>query len=590
MDVSKAVVMDLNNAIETVLLASSPIVVPPAPLSTLFYKDTLLASGFAGSQPVVDTIDDEEVILLEGNVARSNVDGVISIQFSEHVQVLAIKNLEMTIFIKIIGRRIGYHTLRTKLYDLWNSRKAASHTNLSVSSSRSAVVHDPWFNPIFEENLYIAPASADANSHAATAIIAIGAVAPSDPMVAPISISSPMVVCDAVFAPPSSNSPTPQSWRSSAVSTSKTTTLTSRPSSTLSFARFALFPRLSSKFNKANHTAIVFEENADPNVHTPAPNNLPLPPNATMVAPLDPPLSREMVSASCDNGGNLLNGCFPVVPQYDLDSLAAALSFSERDAICAALGFSLTLTLVVCEKISLVNWSTIAQPCNRGGLGIPSCYERNLAFMQKLAFQLNYSPLWCALPNIWDSFRDNIFWLVGDGNDLHFADMLQADGNWNVSRLSELLDQAVVPHVLGVLPPSFDDARDTMAWRHTPTGAFTVASTYENILCKSWDACDPKWSCIWSLPVARRVAPAHDWVCLNTDVVVSLPDHLGSLGGVLRGPTGDWLRGYLQYVGVVSPLNAELWTLLVLSAASLLCRSPLVAALSLGSSGDEYDG
>ncbi|KAL4366553.1 hypothetical protein GQ457_05G015760 [Hibiscus cannabinus] len=124
MDVSEAVVMDLNNAIGTVLLASSPIVVPPAPSSTLSYKDTLLASGSAGSQPAVDTIDDEEVILLEGNVARSNVEGVISIQFSEHVQVLVIKNLEMTIVIKLLGRRIGDHTLRTKLYDLWKSSQA----------------------------------------------------------------------------------------------------------------------------------------------------------------------------------------------------------------------------------------------------------------------------------------------------------------------------------------------------------------------------------------------------------------------------------------------------------------------------------
>ncbi|KAK8509026.1 hypothetical protein V6N12_016870 [Hibiscus sabdariffa] len=59
------------------------------------------------------------------------------------------------------------------------------------------------------------------------------------------------------------------------------------------------------------------------------------------------------------------------------------------------------------------------------------------------------------------------------------------------------------------------------------------------------------------------VAPAHDWVCLNTDASVSLPNHLGSLGGVLRGSSGDWLRGYRQSVGVVSPLNAELWSILV---------------------------
>ncbi|KAK9005510.1 hypothetical protein V6N11_042939 [Hibiscus sabdariffa] len=218
------------------------------------------------------------------------------------------------------------------------------------------------------------------------------------------------------------------------------------------------------------------------------------------------------------------------MPQNVLDSLATAPSFSE--------------------------------PCNRGGLGIPRCYERNLTFMQKLAFQLvsstesmwvtalrqkyrmlttcplsiarqNCSPLWRALANIWDSFRDNTFWLVGDATDvhlwndtwvpsvgplrpwlsnalpsvnqLHFDDMLHADGNWNVSRLSELLDQAVVPHVLGVLPPSFDDARDRVAWRLTPTGAFTVASAYEGFLSPSWDVCDPKWSSIWSLPVAQRV-------------------------------------------------------------------------------------
>ncbi|KAK9005760.1 hypothetical protein V6N11_043180 [Hibiscus sabdariffa] len=145
----------------------------------------------------------------------------------------------------------------------------------------------------------------------------------------------------------------------------------------------------------------------------------------------------------------------------------------------------------------------------------------------------NCSPLWRALANIWNNFQDNILWLVGDGNDLHlwndtwvpnvgplrpwlshaspsidqlhFADMLQADGNWNVSRLSELLDQAIVPHVLGVLLSSFADARDTVAWRHTPTGTFTVASAYEGFLSTSWDACDPKWSCIWSLPIAQRV-------------------------------------------------------------------------------------
>ncbi|KAK8578840.1 hypothetical protein V6N12_069184 [Hibiscus sabdariffa] len=119
MDVSEAVVTDLNNAVGIVPLVSSPIVVPHAPTSTPSYKDTLLASVSAASRPDVDSIDDEEVVLLEGDVARSTVNGVISIQFSERVQSLAVKNLEMNVVVKLLGRRIGYHTLRNRLYDMW---------------------------------------------------------------------------------------------------------------------------------------------------------------------------------------------------------------------------------------------------------------------------------------------------------------------------------------------------------------------------------------------------------------------------------------------------------------------------------------
>ncbi|KAK8508503.1 hypothetical protein V6N11_049248 [Hibiscus sabdariffa] len=136
----------------------------------------------------------------------------------------------------------------------------------------------------------------------------------------------------------------------------------------------------------------------------------------------------------------------------------------------------------------------------------------------------NYSPLWRALANIWDSFQDNIFWLVGDGHDvhlwndtwvpnlsplrpwlthtlsgidhMHFADMLLADGNWNTLRLSTLLDPVAIPYVIGVPPPSLDDTRDMVAWRCTPIGVFTVALAYKSLLSESWDTCDSKWACI----------------------------------------------------------------------------------------------
>ncbi|KAK9018723.1 hypothetical protein V6N11_033770 [Hibiscus sabdariffa] len=122
MDTSGPVDMDLVHVAATSPLASN--VVPPVPLSTPSYKDKLLVSGSSGSQPTAaDFVDDEEVLMLEGDVSRYSVNGLISIQFSERVQVLAVKNLEMTVVIKLLGRRIGYHTLRTKLYIYGNRHK-----------------------------------------------------------------------------------------------------------------------------------------------------------------------------------------------------------------------------------------------------------------------------------------------------------------------------------------------------------------------------------------------------------------------------------------------------------------------------------
>ncbi|KAK9011774.1 hypothetical protein V6N11_039856 [Hibiscus sabdariffa] len=281
MDVSEAVVTDLNNAAGIVPLVSSLIVVPHAPTSTPSYNDTLLASVSAASRPAVDSIDDEEVVLLEGDVARSTVNGVISIQFSERVQSLAVKNLEMTVVVKLLGRRIGYHTLRNRLYDLWKPSQTFRLMDIEndyfLVTFRSRPDYDPAvsggsrFNPIFEENLGTAPTSADANSRAATAVTTIGADVPFDPMVTPVATSSPLVVRNVVVAPPSSKPPIPQSrgkesakllkssakpgdqakhlalplrksvsvQRPSIASTSKSTTLTSRRNSTLSSARFA---------------------------------------------------------------------------------------------------------------------------------------------------------------------------------------------------------------------------------------------------------------------------------------------------------------------------------------------------------------
>ncbi|KAK9042351.1 hypothetical protein V6N11_017428 [Hibiscus sabdariffa] len=104
---------------------------------------------------------------------------------------------------------------------------------------------------------------------------------------------------------------------------------------------------------------------------------------------------------------------------------------------------------------------TLVELRNRGGLAIHRSNEHNISFMQKLAFNLvsspdtmwlttlrqkyimnstcpftiarpNCSPLWRALSKVWEIIRGNIFCL------------------------SDLLHPMVVPHVIGVMPPSLE--------------------------------------------------------------------------------------------------------------------------------------
>ncbi|KAK9017890.1 hypothetical protein V6N11_000890 [Hibiscus sabdariffa] len=88
------------------------------------YKESLMKDKSSSDHGFVDFFDDEDIDLHEGDVTRSLVDGLLSIEFSECVQSLAEKSLDQTLVIKLLGRRIGYTTLRTKIYELWKPKQA----------------------------------------------------------------------------------------------------------------------------------------------------------------------------------------------------------------------------------------------------------------------------------------------------------------------------------------------------------------------------------------------------------------------------------------------------------------------------------
>ncbi|GMI82239.1 hypothetical protein HRI_001893200 [Hibiscus trionum] len=159
------------------------------------------------------------------------------------------------------------------------------------------------------------------------------------------------------------------------------------------------------------------------------------------------------------------------------------------------------------RKISLINWDSLCQPIEHGGLGIRKIFDFNMAFVMKLSFALvtaldsfwvrilrekyrmrevcpstifqpNSTPLWKAIAAAWDDLKTSLAWSVGTGQlirpfddtwvpslgplrpfikhtetaaHIHcLSDLLDAHGNWDASTLLSLFDLEVVQHILNV--------------------------------------------------------------------------------------------------------------------------------------------
>ncbi|KAK9007771.1 hypothetical protein V6N11_074689 [Hibiscus sabdariffa] len=57
--------------------------------------------------------------------------------------------------------------------------------------------------------------------------------------------------------------------------------------------------------------------------------------------------------------------------------------------------------------------------------------------------------------------------------------------------------------------------------------------------------------------------PRAGYFTLNTNVAVSSHSENGFVGGAFHGPDGEWVVGYHKFVGFVSPLSVELWSILI---------------------------
>ncbi|KAK8564731.1 hypothetical protein V6N12_058314 [Hibiscus sabdariffa] len=104
-------VVDLSIDVMSEMDVSDPVQTNKQPLaasrSPPSYKDTLMAST-SHSPVTTDIFDDDEVVLLEGDVTRSDVDGLISIQFSDRPHPFRLMDIENDYFLASFWSRLDY--------------------------------------------------------------------------------------------------------------------------------------------------------------------------------------------------------------------------------------------------------------------------------------------------------------------------------------------------------------------------------------------------------------------------------------------------------------------------------------------------
>ncbi|KAK8496564.1 hypothetical protein V6N12_058123 [Hibiscus sabdariffa] len=86
----------------------------------LSYKDVV--SGGNNSPPTdnnLDLDDDDDIELLEDDVLVGDSNGIPSIIFSERVQQLAIKSMNLALVVKVLGHRISYNTFHNRIFNIW---------------------------------------------------------------------------------------------------------------------------------------------------------------------------------------------------------------------------------------------------------------------------------------------------------------------------------------------------------------------------------------------------------------------------------------------------------------------------------------
>lgn len=213
-------------------------------------------------------------------------------------------------------------------------------------------------------------------------------------------------------------------------------------------------------------------------------------------------------------------------------------------------------------KPALVKWDTCYQPILKGDLGLHKLEFQNKAFLIKMAFQLvtkvdelwvrilrtKYkvteicsngigrsvcSYVWDSLAKIWNQFKENVIWSIGDGSKVSFAhdqwvprlgflkdyllpgtsipdqvkvaDFLDVNGGWNWDKLKVFFPKDVLERLAACHPPHVLLGGDVCMWKLNSNGLFSVRTTYRSIAHAESLLMDNRWKLVWDNGLPPRV-------------------------------------------------------------------------------------
>lgn len=262
------------------------------------------------------------------------------------------------------------------------------------------------------------------------------------------------------------------------------------------------------------------------------------------------------------------------------------------------------------RKIHAVAWETITKPKQCGGVGLRDLNVLNDVCLMKLAWKLytNSNNLWCTVmkkkyniseaadclkvramdSSLWKSIAGTIQtmletgkWILGDGStinalddnwlgtdfivsnmDVHIprdlsrakvCDLVNEEGEWNMSVLNHWLPDQWLDTLRACLPPCHGQATDCVYFAGTGSGNFSIKAMYNELAGCLEPVEDRDWMQIWKAAVRER-CKSFAWL-LKHDRIRTLVRVEKGLGVLVASYVGIIARLLFTWFAIVQSVS-----------------------------------